>query len=292
MPKKEGFKGQRSVILPDFIIRELKNDKVCSQLYLTDIGYYPDARYHQRTREKGCNQFILIYCSKGEGWFSVMGKRRKVSEGHFFLIPENTPHAYGSSERNPWSIYWVHFSGQHASHFYNPDGNTGSILCPKIMINEARIQLFWEIMQNLEMGFSRENLQYASICLWHFLASFKYLSQFGNIQTFRECDAIESAIFYMRDNMNRKLTLEQLATESGFSSSHFSLLFRKKTGRSPLDYFIYLRIQKACQYLDNTSYRIQEIAKKVGYEDPYYFSRLFKKVMDSSPSEYRKKDKG
>ncbi|MGC9354963.1 MAG: AraC family ligand binding domain-containing protein [Mariniphaga sp.] len=132
MPKKEGFRGQRSVVLPEFIIRELKDDAVCSQLYVTDIGYYPDALHHQRTREKGCNQFILIYCTRGEGWFSMMGKKKKVTENQFILIPKNTPHSYGSSENNPWSIYWVHFSGWHASQFFDPEGNTGTILPSKI----------------------------------------------------------------------------------------------------------------------------------------------------------------
>lgn len=292
MPKKEGFKGQRSVVLPEFIIRELKHDPVCHQLFLTDIGFYPDARYHQRIREKGCNQFILIYCTGGEGWISVRGKRRKVVGNQFFLIPQNTPHAYGSNKDNPWSIYWVHFSGKQASHFFDPEKNAGTILPSKIARLEVRLQLFEEIIQNLEMGFSKDNLDYANICLWHFLASFKYINQFRQIKTFREQDPVESTIFYMRENMYQKLTLEQLAAETGFSPSHFSLLFRNKTGRSPMDYLIYLRIQRACQYLDHTDYRVQEIAREVGYDDPYYFSRLFKKVMNSSPSEYRKKDKG
>ncbi|HKK61087.1 MAG TPA: hypothetical protein VJ951_00925, partial [Bacteroidales bacterium] len=87
MQKKEGFKGQRSVVLPDFIIRELKKDPVCSHIYLTDIGYYPDALFHQRIRKKGCRQYILIYCTNGEGWFLVMGRKRKVVSNQFFIIP-------------------------------------------------------------------------------------------------------------------------------------------------------------------------------------------------------------
>ncbi|HKK62961.1 MAG TPA: AraC family transcriptional regulator, partial [Bacteroidales bacterium] len=199
---------------------------------------------------------------------------------------------YGSSKNNPWSIYWVHFSGHLASHFHGSAGDLGTILPSKSSRIEQRIQLFGEIIQNLEMGYSKENLEYANICLWHFLASFKYVNQFREIQIYRKTDPVEYTKIYMRENMHEKLSLNQLAEETGFSASHFSLLFRKKTGRSPMDYLIYLRIQKACQYLDNTSLRIQEIALKVGYEDQYYFSRLFKKLMGIPPSEYRKKEKG
>jgi AraC-like DNA-binding protein len=69
--------------------------------------------------------------------------------------------------------------------------------------------------------------------------------------------------------------------------SHYSSLFKKKTGFSPIDYFNHLKIQKACQYLQFTQLRIREIALKVGISDPLYFSRLFTQTMGYSPKEYR-----
>jgi len=71
------------------------------------------------------------------------------------------------------------------------------------------------------------------------------------------------------------------------SSSHFSIVFRKATGMPPIDYFINLKMQKACQLLDMDESRIKEVAHNLGYEDQYYFSRLFKKYMGISPEQYR-----
>ena len=142
------------------------------------------------------------------------------------------------------------------------------------------------------MGYSRENIQYANVCLFHFLASFKYISQFRQIRTLNERDLIEDSILFMRQHVSQKLTLEQIAGEAGLSPSHFSSVFRAKTERSPMDYLIHLRIQKACQLLDNTHLRIKEIAQHVGYDDSYYFSRIFKKIMSVSPITYRKQPKG
>ena len=116
--------------------------------------------------------------------------------------------------------------------------------------------------------------------------------QFGQIRKIRENDIVEDAIFFMKEHLKRRLTLEKLAKEAELSASHFSLVFRKKTGRAPMDYLIHLRIQKACQLLDATGLRIKEVALHVGYDDPYYFSRIFKKVMSLSPVEYKKKPKG
>jgi YesN/AraC family two-component response regulator len=70
------------------------------------------------------------------------------------------------------------------------------------------------------------------------------------------------------------------------------LLFKKKTSRTPIDYLTYLRVQQASKLLDFSTLRINEIALKVGYSDPFYFSRMFSKIMGSSPKTYRILKKG
>ncbi len=292
MRKKEGFKGQRTLILPDFLLSEIQKDALGSQLYVTDLGYYPNACYHHRIRKNGCEQYILIYCVEGEGWCSINGKRNLVSANQFFIIPQGVPHAYGSSDKHPWSIYWLHFSGTQAQHFIDITGNTKSIIPCKISRIEDRIQLFEEIIQNLEMGYSHENIHYANICLWHFLGSFKYISQFRQIRTIRELDVIEDSILFMKEHLANKITLKDISEQCGLSPSHFSMLFKAKTSRTPMDYLIHLRIQKACQLLDASNQRIKEIARMVSYDDPYYFSRIFKKTMNISPLQYQKTLKG
>ena len=81
-------------------------------------------------------------------------------------------------------------------------------------------------------------------------------------------------------------------TSIGDRDFYFSNLFLKKTGFSPLQYLNMLRIRKACQYLDNTNMKINQIAPLVGIDDNFYFSRLFTKVMGITPSQYRSDKKG
>ena len=89
MPRiKDGFKGERAIVLPAFLIEELKQDPLGSELYITDIGYYPHACFHYRKRDtEEVTEFILIYCMEGEGGASAcrMPRRgnRRVGGGVF-----------------------------------------------------------------------------------------------------------------------------------------------------------------------------------------------------------------
>lgn len=292
MLRKEGFKGQRTIVVPEFILNEIKKEALNQSLYITDIGYYPNAREHYRIRKEGSSQNILLYCVSGEGWISIDGKRVVVKANQYFIIPQKTAHSYGSNKHTPWTIYWVHFAGTNASLFANTINEAGSIRPSDISRINERNLLFEEMIQNLEMGFSIDNITYANVCLLHYLSSFRYLSQYRQIQKEKEMDMVERSIRFMRENISQTISLEELAQNVDLSKSHFSMAFKTKTGRTPLDYLIHLKIQKACQLLDNTNLKINEISVKVGYEDPYYFSRLFKKIMDTSPIIYRKLLKG
>lgn len=92
----------------------------------------------------------------------------------------------------------------------------------------------------------------------------------------------------MIENVENKLSLSEITEHIGYSTSHFSMIFRKRTGYSPTAYFNQIKIQKACQLLDFTDMKVNQICYKIGIEDCYYFSRLFTKIMGISPREYKK----
>ena len=117
LQKQEGFVGQRSFVLPNHLIDFNENHPLCRGLYMTDIGYYPKASFHLRERTQGCEQYILIYCTNGEGWFTIDNQTYSVTANQFFIIPALHPHQYGASRHNPWSIYWVHFAGNMAAEY-------------------------------------------------------------------------------------------------------------------------------------------------------------------------------
>src|SRR5258707_1249186 len=115
--KREGFEGQRLIVLPKKVIADfLVKDLITKQIYITDIGYYPKARFHHTERPAGISQHIIIYCIEGSGWLEINKKRIEVSPSEFITIPANTPHRYGANSNKPWTIYWVHFKGDLAAY--------------------------------------------------------------------------------------------------------------------------------------------------------------------------------
>lgn len=290
MKRKEGFTGQNAVNLPGSLLQELDKDVAFNQLYLTDIGFYPNAVYHFRERKEGCAEYVLIFCVAGKGWFHLNKEKKKVEAGQYFILPPDRLHGYGSQNNDPWTIYWVHFTGKRAEQFSFLDDEL--LQTTLLHENDQRIILFEEIIQLLGTGLSSENLSYANNCLGHLLAMFRYNRIFIRGRSMVPNDACEQAIAFMQSKVYQKVKLEEIATVVHLSPSHFSFIFKKRTQRAPMEYFIFLKIQKSCHLLDTSNLRIKEISSSLGFDDPYYFSRLFSKVMLISPMAYRKKRKG
>ena len=288
--KKEGFEGQKAIVIPRKILsaRCAKNG-IINSMYITDIGYYPKAKFHYRTRHSGADQHILIYCHEGCGKASIKGVEYFVEQGEFIIVPMKQPHIYQADEDKPWTIYWVHFKGLAADALVSMLEKMNSGFKGFVTLSQYPINLFNDIYKQLERGYSNDNLMYANMSLWHFLVSIIYNNKLPGASKNREKDEIDRAIDYLTTQVDQTLSLEDIASAVNLSSSHFSYVFKKKTGFSPIEYFNHLKIQKACQYLLFTSLRVKEIGDKIGIDDPYYFSRMFTKVMGVSPKEYKDK---
>jgi AraC family transcriptional regulator, arabinose operon regulatory protein len=294
---KSGFIGERAIVLPDPIVDEYKNSDLGLLLHITDIGFYPKASFHFRKRTKEeASQYILMYCVEGEGWFEINNQIQKVVANQVFILPKAKAHSYGSNNKKSWTIYWIHFDGAKAAFFAEGFDKPLLVLPEKDSRIEDRFKLFEEIFSTLKNGYSKSNLDFSIISLFYFLGSLKYLSTYracNNLQqNLQQRDVVEEAIHYMRENVRKRITLKEIADYVGFSSSHFSVLFQRKTGYSPLNYLIHLKIQEACHLLDFSDMKINQISMLIGFDDPFYFSRIFTKTMGNSPSEYRKKKKG
>lgn len=292
---KSGFMGERAIVLPEQVIDEYRSTPIGVTLYLTDIGFYPKADFHFRSRlEDESFQYVLIYCTEGEGWYQIEQARYRVSANQAFILPKGKSHSYGSVAKDPWTIYWIHFDGQLASYLSDTLDKPVSVYPEKDSRIEERFKLFEEIYSTLRNGYSKNNLDYCSTVLLHFLGSIKYLNAYrGNSsQSGEQRDLVDEAIHYMRENIRKRITLKDISHYLGISISHLSALFPQKTGYSPLNYLSHLKIQEACHYLDFSDMKVNQISMLIGFEDPFYFSRLFSKIMGTSPTEYRSRKKG
>lgn len=285
--------GRKIIVIPPQILTQHKTNGVfLNGLYLTEIGYYPEALKHYTHRRQGSPDNILIYCLNGEGWVKLNGEKQVVNRNTFFVLPQHIEHEYGASEHDPWTIYWVKFGGDGLSGL-NLLSFTKQSFQPKSFAYETEaIALFNEMFLTLGQGYGTQYLVYVNLLFVNFLTLFFF--QHGSLirkeNTNPHDQIVQRVVAHMKLYINRSISIAELADVSGCSASHLSNIFRISTGHSPIDYFNQLKIQKACQELYSGNKLIKEIALELGYSDQYYFSRLFSNVMGLSPSQYKNRN--
>jgi AraC family transcriptional regulator, arabinose operon regulatory protein len=286
--KREGFEGQVLHVIPRPILERALQHPLVAALTPTDIGWYPVARYHYCERENGAQEHILILCIDGTGWYEIDGLRYLLQPNQALVIPKGTPHIYGATDHAPWSIHWVHFAGSAADYYVQQLPVHEFSLSVSATTTRRLIDLFQECCTAYVASFVIQRLIYSAQTLHHLLGClfFDNPAFSPTLQTSR-FHSLETTIAFLHHHIESNLTLEAMAGHANLSVSHFSRLFREQTGYSPLNYFIHLKMQRACVLLSVSSKTIREISYEMGYDDPYYFSRLFKKVIGLSPSEYR-----
>lgn len=253
---------------------------------MTEIGYEDETIFHPFTKSKG-SQYLLVYVSRGEGSYRVAKKMYDVTENDFFVLPVRYATGLESSEKNPWSIYWAYFSGSQAPKVVQHlVGSKYSPVKAKPLV--GRIAQFNDILHHLELMENIENLVYANSRFYSFLCSFRLMvlstKKYGNK------DGVIQSIEYMRENISNVISLEDLAEVAGLSVSHYCAMFRQKTMQTPMQLYTSMKIQRACQLLQNRSQTIKSISYSLGFFDQYHFSKVFKQIMGVSPKEFRSHD--
>jgi AraC-like DNA-binding protein len=283
---KDGFSGEKQINVPrEIVVNRLSKKEFINSLFITHIGYFPKAKFHYRERQFGCPDNILIYCVAGRGHYQTATKSYTLNANQFMILPPGRFHIFQADLHHPWSIYWVHFSG-HKVKQLNEWMQTEDYITPTDIEYNQKIIAQWSEMYNaLAAGYSDKNLTFANLCLYKFLTFFLCQPDFsiGKIPP----NPIGESITYMKANIDKIMSVKELADQLEFSSSYYAALFKNKTGESPIEYFIKLKIQYARQLLSQSNLRISDVADKIGYEDTFYFSRLFKKITGKSPRDYR-----
>lgn len=273
--------------IPTPLIIEQANNQLKSDLFLSEIGEIKIEQGSIWSNIDQIDSFLLAYCIKGDGFVQIESEQISVASDQFFIIPKGSEFKYYSVLSIDSHFLVAFFDGWKALQM----GKEFSLvrnLIPSVNNRVAnREMLFDEIFNNLSKGYHDENLEYVNFCFGHLLATFVYASKTGNEIEEESNPVVSRAITYLEKNLNRKLSLAQLAQDVGYSPTYLTTIFKKETNYSPMSYFSHLKILKACEYLDYTRMKVKEISFKLGFTDPYYFTKDFKKKMGLSPRNYR-----
>ncbi|MFC4600935.1 AraC family transcriptional regulator [Cohnella hongkongensis] len=292
--KADGFESELLFVLPEYWQKELAESELTRQLFVSDIGYFPRALYHYRERPEGCDAHIVMLCAEGEGEIVLTesGSRTRLTARHLYVIPADTPHRYGASERDPWSIYWFHAKGEHAAALIGQyELDRGALPLP--------IGAYGQFVETFRQCYDLlVDRTYAMGVHTHVSQTFRHLLSGIGIATEsaargrRKDNGLEKALLYMSEHLGESIKLSDLARQAGVSKQHLIYLFNQETGFPPIEYFLRMKMQRAARLLDLTDLGVKQIAGAVGLSDPYYFSRLFKQMMGLSPTKYRQIPKG
>ncbi|WP_129336593.1 AraC family transcriptional regulator [Cellulomonas endophytica] len=287
MPLADGFDHERLSVVPRPVVAEALTRPVTRRLVVTDAGWFPEAAQHERRRPQGIPEAVVMVCVAGGGWVELGGVRSRVGVGTAVLLPPGLPHAYGADDDAPWTIWWLHCRGADVPDLLAAAG-VGPERCTVALRHLDRcVALLDETVAAVERQHASAGLLLAAGAAW------KLLTQIAVDRLLPEPhDPLERAMRYLADRLDAPVRVSELAALVGVSPSHLGALFRRATGGGVLAHHTALRMARARQLLDRTRLTVQQVGAEVGYTDPFYFSRHFRRTHGVSPQQYREHRKG
>ena len=237
--------------------------------------------------QKGRRDYQILYVANGKTHFWFDSKEEIVSAGHMVLYkPEEIQKYVYYLEDNP-EVFWIHFTGSDVKNILAYHGislDEHVFYCGVLPDYKA---LFRKIIQELQLcRYGYEDYiasLFNDILLLVDRQQHEQKKATGNVQ-----EQIERAAAYFNENYNTKISIDDYAESLHISTNWFIHNFKQYAGMSPAQYILSLRMVNAQSLLERTTYNIKEISEIVGYENPLYFSRVFKKEIGKSPAQYRK----
>ncbi|MCI8623545.1 MAG: AraC family transcriptional regulator [Provencibacterium sp.] len=228
----------------------------------------PEYRYGPAIRE----HYLLHYVVSGKGVFEARGAAFPVRQGQIFIIRPGETTTYQADRNDPWFYRWIGFES----------GIELPLLLRQPVLDAPQCgHLFSALVDSENLQSGRE--LYLCGKIYELLSLLSASSSSGSAR-----DYVLRAKNYIESNYIGEITVRQMAGFLGLDRSYFSALFRSQTGRSPQDYLVELRLQKAAELIAVYGYRPGEAAAGVGYRDVCNFSRMFKRRFGVSPSSYGK----
>ncbi|WP_166260489.1 AraC family transcriptional regulator [Marinobacter salicampi] len=270
-------------VIPRPVIKALASHPLTRDLYPLAFGHYRRAAGHHMHREHH-DDHLLIYCTEGGAYLSIDDEPCMVKAGDLVLLPAGAAHRYTAAPDHPWSIHWVHYTGPLAADFRDHMGFTEGVNLLHLGRQPRLLVDFSGLLAVRQTGFRTAGLVHVANRLRQLLAAIPLSAGEAAVAHQPDLDTIHA---YMREHLKERITLGQLAELAGQSPAHFATRYRTLTGVSPIQHFLHLKVEQACQMLDSSELSFTQISSDLGYDDNYYFSRLFKKVMGQSPTEYR-----
>lgn len=235
------------------------------------------------------DHYKITYVHSGKGIYKTGGQQFHLTPGSVFLLTPDQVGFYQADQYEPWSYSWVAFNGSQAEAYLRQAGLTAAhpvMVCHRDQeIRQCLNRLFDAHQHCLSKPLQMTSALYAFLSI--VLESASEQPDGGVPASRTSYDYVSQAVRLIESNYSRSVTIEELAQRLGLNRKYFTSLFKSATGIPPQQYLRQYRLDKACSLLRSTRLSVKEISCSVGYSDQMLFSRMFKKAVGQSPSQYR-----
>lgn len=249
----------------------------------------PKDEWKINSRTINDNEFVLI--TVGNGTVTIEGKQYEAKPGIMFYFYPGLVHSLQSNKENPLSFAAIHFSLASISYDTNMwriEKEITQLPLPPVMSLKNHL-FFSDIMKKLNEHWNRKDTDSELICngLFSQLLYYIYRDFKHNSSGYASRKRIEEAASFIQNNLDKKISVKEIASRMNISADYFSSIFKSYTGYTVIQYINKCRIDKAKKLLTEENAKMKEIAAKVGFCDEFYFSRVFKKMEGISPAQFK-----
>ncbi len=249
---------------------------------------HADGYYFYPEKGRVLDEYQMLYLIEGEGIFSSEHvKNAHIKSGDIFLLFPGEWHTYSPLPGTMWKSYWIGYKGKNMD-----DRLSNGFLSLEKPVYHVGFSNDIVTLYKYAIQVAKEEAAYYQQVLAGIVNNLlgHMYSLERNIEFSRKAgysDMINKACLRIREGLEEKITVQELAAELGSSYSNFRKLFKEYTGMSPAFYQQDLRLQRAKELLSTTDMSIKEIAYRLNFDSPDYFSSKFKVKIGCKPSEYR-----
>jgi AraC-like DNA-binding protein len=231
-------------------------------------------------------EFQMVYISEGRGVFKSEGKTWAVKPGSVMLVLPEIKHLYKPDFETGWHEYWVGFNGDYFKRLLEQGIFSRERMFFDTGLHDNILVIFNQIFD--EIRAQRPLYQFKACAgilslISEVLAHDRRRDQPGYYQKITD-----KAKYLMEKNIFGAINIAAISDQIGVSASRLNEIFKTHTGMTPYQYYIHIKINKASIVLEEEDIPVQTVALRLGFDDPYYFSRLFKNKTGIVPSKWRK----
>ena len=241
-------------------------------------------------RPRGRIDFQLLYIASGKAHFHFANTEEDtvVSAGNMILYRPKEPQKYEYYGEDQTEVYWVHFTGNNVTNILRSYGFTDGQKVFYCGLDPIYRQLFRAMINELQMCKNSYPVILEMYLSQIFIRLQRYFFTTFSTNNIHVVEEIDRATTYFNEHYNEQINIDEYARKNNVSTSGFIRNFKMCTGSTPMQYILSKRIYNAEILLRNPDYNVSEVARIVGYENPLYFSRAFKKIKGIAPSAYQK----